>query len=82
MQFKLSIRMKKKVEEQEQRDEEMEAASGLQQKSVDPSAASQAEAEKEPEERVEEMIKIVLTNDEIDPEDIVEKDPRKALSLK
>ena len=31
---------------------------------------------------MEERIKIVLTNDEIDPEDVVEKDPRKALSLK
>ena len=34
------------------------------------------------EEDLEEMIKIVLTNDEIDPDDIEEKDPRKQLSTK
>ena len=32
------------------------------------------------EEGMEEKIKIVLTNDEIDPEDEQEKDPRKMLS--
>ena len=36
----------------------------------------------EEEEDLEERIKIVFTNDEIDPEDIEEKDPRKQLSLK
>ena len=60
----------------------MEAASGSQQKSADPSAVSQAELEKVEEEKEEEKIKIVLTNDEIDPEDEIEKDPRKMLSLK
>ena len=82
--------MAKKIEQQEEQDAlALETqASGQQPKQVEPPQpkrqATQAEVEQEidEEDEMEERIKIALPNDEIDPEDVVEKDPRKALSLK
>ena len=78
--------MKNKVEEQEAKDMEKEGVEQIKQPIEEgkepgsPTKGAQSPSYSEMDDVIEEITKIVLTNDEIDPEDVEEKDPRKMLS--